>query len=252
MVDKQEIRKRFARSLGSYDSAAAVQRDMAEALCDLLTLATGERQFEKIVELGSGTGILTDLVMERFDYDSLTLIDLVPECEVFHRNRPRTTFRAGDIETAELPEAELYLSNATIQWAHDPEALLKRIAGQLQPGGLFAFSSFAPGTLREIAAVTGHGLNYLTQREVLALLEQTGFEPLACHEEEYTQFFPSPLEALRSLKSTGVTAVGSGEPWTRKRLAEFTRCYLEQFQQPEGDVSLTYRPLLFIARKRLQ
>ena len=249
-IDKTAVRRRFGRSLGTYNQAAAVQRVMAETLLDVFTLATGERQFAEIVELGCGGGILTDLLASRFDFARLTLVDLVPECEALHRDRPNTRFLAGDIETMGLPEGGLYLSNAVFQWTEEPGRLFGRIAGKLSGGGPLGFTTFCPGTLREIAELTGRGLVYRSGEEWRSLLEANGFDVLAAREEKLVPEFDSPLDVLRSLKATGVTAVAPAEKWTRRRLAEFCDAYTGKFRLENGKFPLTYHPVALVAQKK--
>ncbi len=249
-IDKDAVRRRFGRSLGTYNEAADVQRVMAETLLDVFTLATLERQFAEIVELGCGGGLLTDLIAERFDFAQLTLIDLVPECGALYRGRPATRFLAGDIETMELPEGDLYLSNAVFQWTADPGRLFGRIAEKLGEGGFLAFTSFGPETLREISALTGGGLAYRTGKELTNLLEANGFEVLAAREELLTEEFASPLDMLKSLKATGVTAVAPAARWTRRKLADFCEAYTGKFRLENGNCPLTYHPIALVAQKR--
>ena len=249
-IDKNAVRKRFGRSLATYNGAAAVQREMAGTLLDLFTSATLERQFAEITELGCGAGILTDLIPERFDYARLTLIDLVPECAQFHEHRSNAQFLAGDIEEIDLPESGLFLSNAVFQWAADPGRLFGRIAEKLNRGGYLAFTTFGPETLREVSALTGGGLAYRTAKELNVLLEANGFEVLAAREELLTPEFDSPLDVLKSLKATGVTAVSPAEPWSRRRLAAFSEAYTGNFRLPNGKVPLTYHPIALVAGKK--
>ena len=249
-IDKNAVRKRFGRSLATYNGAAEVQREMAGTLLDLFTSATLERQFAEITELGCGAGILTDLIPERFDYARLTLIDLVPECAQFHEYRPNAHFLAGDIEEIDLPESGLFLSNAVFQWAADPGRLFGRIAEKLNRGGYLAFTTFGPETLREVSALTGGGLAYRTAKELNVLLEANGFDVLAAREELLTPEFDSPLDVLKSLKATGVTAVSPAEPWSRRRLAAFSEAYTGNFRLPNGKVPLTYHPIARVAGKK--
>lgn len=250
-IDKNAVRQRFQRSLETYNRAATVQRDMAGTLLDLFAAATLERQFEMITELGCGAGILTDRIAERFDFAHLTLIDLVPECEAFHRGRANVEFLCGDIETIELPESDLFLSNAVFQWLAEPEQFFGRVAEKLRNGGYLAFTTFGPETLHELSSLTGNGLPYRTAAELVNILESNGLHVIASHEELIVQEFDSPLAALRSLKETGVTAVSAGRPWSRRTLAEFSETYTDRFRLSNGNVPLTYHPIALVAGKKL-
>lgn len=59
--------------------------------------------------------------------------------------------------------------------------------------------------------------------------------------------FDMPLDVLKHLKYTGVTATNQ-KNWTRKNLNKFIDDYLKAFSLPSGKVRLTYHPLFFIAR----
>ncbi len=248
-IDKNLVRRRFGKSAASYRDAAEVQRATACELLDRFTPATDEREFERILEIGAGAGLLTDLIEQRFDYRELVLLDLAPEWEAFHRKRPRTRFFAGDAETVELPGPfDLVLSNAVFQWVDDLENLFSRVAAALKPGGWLGFSTFGPENLREIAELTGRGLRYPDAAELAEKLAVC-FEPVARHEELRQLEFPTPLDALRHLKATGVTGTGGAARWTSGTLNRFEEGY-RKFQLGNGSFPLTYHPILYIARKR--
>lgn len=250
-IDKQLVQTRFARSVATYHEAAEIQREMAETLLDQLALATGgERRFDRILEAGCGSGMLTDLVESRLEYQKLYLIDLVPEWERFHRGRRAAEFRAADIETMPLPEAlSLVIANAVFQWVEDLAALLIRFHAALETGGILAFTTFGPENLREIAALTGSGLSYRALSGLHELLAP-GFDILACHEELITLEFSTVREILRHLKATGVTASGGRSRWTRSTLAAFEADYSARFRSGNRMLPLTYHPITLIARKR--
>lgn len=248
-LDKNLVRRRFLRSVESYDRAAEVQRLMADELLELFRLAAGEREFPRILELGCGSGILTDRIEQGFDYGKLYLLDLVEEWSGFHRNRERTEFIAGDVERIPLPGAlDLILSNAVIQWVTDLPALLEKLAEALNPEGLLAVTTFGPENLREIAELTGSGLRYLDPDRLQQLFSRK-FDLIGFRQELLRPQFDTPLAVLKHLKATGVTAAGGPQRWTRKRLEEFSAGY-RRFQTGNGKFPLTYHPITLIARKK--
>ncbi len=246
----EHIRQRFARSLDSYGRAAILQAKMARALLDALETQAGT-DFPRLLETGCGTGILTNLLEKELAVRELFLVDLVPECERFHRHRPNAHFRAGDLETLELPkELDLCLANAVFQWLRDPQAFLGRLHEALKPGATLAFTTFGPENLREIRQLTGRGLEYPTLEQWREMLVQEGYQTLRLAQGLHTLPFPSPLDVLGHLKATGVTATGDGTPpWSRTSLLDFQKRYQEHFSLPDGQVSLTYHPVLVLARR---
>lgn len=244
------IRQRFARSLDSYGSAAILQAEMARGLLDALEAQAGT-DFPRILEAGCGTGVLTDLLEQELSVRELLLVDLVPECARFHRHRANARFLAGDLETLALPrELDLCLANAVFQWLKEPQAFLARLHDALKPGATLAFTTFGPENLREIRRLTGRGLEYPTPEQWREMLAREGYQVLRLAQGLHTLPFPSPLDVLKHLKATGVTATGDGAPpWSRARLQEFQKQYREEFPLPEGQVSLTYHPVLVLARR---
>ncbi|MGE4563597.1 MAG: malonyl-ACP O-methyltransferase BioC [Victivallaceae bacterium] len=245
--DHTDIRRRFGRSRESYDAAAAVQGEMAAGLAEMLTLASLRQEFDRIFEVGCGSGFLTRELASRFAYRELVLNDLVPECEVLASEFPRARFLPGGIETLKLPaELDLIAANAVLQWLRDPAGLFRRFAAVLNPEGVLAFSVFGPGNFGELRRLTGIGLDYRERESYLAMLEPD-FEVLAVHEEKIELFFDSPLAVLRHIKATGVGATGSGRRWTRNKLEQFAADY-ESLRTADG-FPLTYHPILIVAAK---
>ena len=111
----------------------------------------------------------------------------------------------------------------------------------------------AKKVIETVSGVTGE--TYKTggtfeEKELNVLLEANGFEVLAAREELLTPEFDSPLDVLKSLKATGVTAVSPAEPWSRRRLAAFSEAYTGNFRLPNGKVPLTYHPIALVAGKK--
>ncbi|MBM4143916.1 MAG: malonyl-ACP O-methyltransferase BioC [Lentisphaerae bacterium] len=253
-ADKRTLARRFARGMATYDGAAVVQREMAERLVAELLSAPGAGRFDRVLELGCGTGLLTQRLLARCRPARLVLNDLVMECEGTARRMRRQApgvpvqFVHGDMETVAFPHPQdLIASSAVLQWAADSRALLTRMAGLLEPGGLLAIASFGPSNLREVSQLTGVSLRYWSCGEWQAALAEHHVV-LSGREELRTLWFPSARDVLRHLKQTGANALDSG-PWPPARVAWFCRTYEATFGQ-DGRVPLTYHPVFMVARKR--
>lgn len=250
-IDKRLVCKRFGKRLDSYDRHAEVQRSMAERLVGYL-LDASRHSAPRTLEIGCGAGTLTRLLLDRLAVEELFANDLIPDCrgvvESLARTRPGTAIRffEGDIEQlADLPQAlDLVVSNATLHWLEDMSGLLPRLRASLRPGGCLAFSTFGPENLREIRALTGHGLPYASCSEIESLLPEH-FRVLVCREERIALSFASPREVLRHLQLTGANAL-TRERWTRRALNEFVRRYRNDWGR-DGRVPLTYHPMFFVA-----
>ena len=258
-MDKQLIASRFAKARNTYSQAAKAQRQVAEKMLHLVSQAHPLPP-QRVVEVGCGTGLYSQLLLQAFHPQALTLIDLCPEMEpLIHELLSHPTggtaplthlhFIAGDAEELPLPAgADLITSCSTIQWFEQPARFLQRCADALRPGGLLALSTFGAANLREIRTLTGHGLHYPSLAEWQVMAPPT-LEWQHLDEEEVTLWFPSPVEVLRHLKETGVTGTEK-QMWSRQRLARFTCSYQQQFSAASGQVPLTYHRLYLIGRKR--
>lgn len=248
ILDKSLIQKRFSRRLSSYSGAALVQQRMAEHLLEKVDDFSGGRTgFDRIFEFGCGAGTLTGRIVKRFRYREFFLNDLVPECESVTRElSDNSEFIPGDIEKISFPDkTDLVISGATLQWVEDIEKIMQKVQSSLASGGIFAFSTFAPGNLREVKDITGCGLEYIEP----AVLEELGyryFKLLKCISETIELEFDTPYEVLHHLRETGVSGL-SGAPPGKGWLERFSREYSERFSR-NGKVKLTYCPVYFTGR----
>ena len=173
-IDKELVRERFCRTLGSYGRNAAVQKVMAAVLAEMLCREEPACTFDRVLEVGSGSGLLMAELLRRCTVRSYYANDLVEESihclqdvldrfavEEFH-------FIAGDIESkAELPSGlDLVVSNATLQWLDDLDEFFRTMSAHLRPGGILAFSTFGTSNMQEIASIEDVGLSYNTLGEL--------------------------------------------------------------------------------------
>lgn len=250
-VEPKRVRACFTRALPTYDREARAQHRICERLASFLPdeVAAGCR---RVLEIGCGTGSLTRLVRPRCAKAAYVANDLCESCRpAIERLFPEAPvcFLAGDAERVAFPgRFDLVVSASAFQWMQDLRGFFHRLAGLLQPGGCLLFNTFLPDNLFEIRTLTGRGLDYPTAAE-LGLWLSSDFEVKRCEEETIRLTFASPVEVLRHLKATGVTATGN-HLWTKGRLEQFRKQYIEQFSTPDGCVTLTYRPVYFVAIKK--
>ncbi|MEG1749149.1 MAG: malonyl-ACP O-methyltransferase BioC [Tannerellaceae bacterium] len=251
-ITTRRIHQRFARALESYDHHAEAQHRISLHLAKLLT-TYGERHFSRALEIGCGTGGFTRCLKSCCTIDEWVLNDLCPECtkpisHLFPGGMPE--FIAGDAETVDFrPSFDLIASASAFQWIKDQEHFIGRLAELLRPSGRLFFSTFAPGNLEEIHRLTGCGLCYPSAEQLTNWLSPY-FHLLHVEEEEIILRFAHPLDVLRHLKQTGVTATANDIAWTRSRQTDFCRRYTQQYATADQQVTLTYRPLYIVAVKR--
>ena len=246
--DKSLIRQRFARSLKTYSDNASVQNSIANRLLTEL-IDTAGNSYNRILEVGCGSGLLSGLIKQQLSYNKLFLNDLVDDCSFLVDSVPDSEFFSGDIELVEnLPaDIDLVISNAVFQWFHDMPGTLLRLANIMQPGALLAFSTFGPDNVSEVSSITGSSLEYLPLYELKEILYDN-FEVITCYEKWYFLEFSSPVDVLKHLKQTGVTAL-SNQSWTKSDMAGFCNEYQEKYSIENG-VVLSYHPIIVVAVKK--
>ena len=251
-IETKQIHIRFTRALSSYDNHADAQHRISRKLASLLPHQANVR-YKRMLEIGCGTGGFTGVLKQQCHIDEWILNDLCEDCQekieqLFPGAPPR--FIAGDAETLSFPgKFDLIASASVFQWMKEPETFLHKLSGLLMQQGLLLFSTFVPGNLYEIKELTGKGLVYPTSDTLVGWLSTADFNLLHQEEDTIVLTFKTPLDVLRHLKATGVTATGNG-CWTKGRQESFCRQYAEQFATTDGQVTLTYRPLYILATKK--
>lgn len=251
MFDKSEIKCRFRRSVDSYEENAYAQKSIVKRLVELVT-GYPRLPRERILEIGCGTGLLTEQIRQMWPDAELMINDLVEEMCAKTAARcqlPADCCLAGDIERTELPGSfDLILSASTFQWLATPEETFARLARHLRPGGWLIFSSFGEENFKELKAVTGSGLTYHSLKEMEQMLAPH-FDRIYMEESRQILQFDDPVDILRHVKKTGVNANTSSGHWTRGRLEEFRQSYACRFLK-DGQCPLTYHPIYFVGRRK--
>ena len=255
-IDKELVRQRFRRTLSSYGSNAIVQKSMAIELSEMICREKAEGPFNRVLEVGSGSGSLMAELLTRCSVKSYYANDLVEESlpclhkvlesfpvEKFH-------FISGDIECRDiLPSAlDLVVSNAMLQWLDDLDDFFSTMFNHLRPGGLLAFSTFSTSNMREIASIEDVGLCYHSIEE-LEMLARRYFDIIVCREEEQRLEFSSPEALLHHIRQTGVNGL-LRRSWTKSRYQYFVAEYRRLFSCKNG-VYLTYHPVYCCLKKKL-
>ncbi|NDY43086.1 methyltransferase domain-containing protein [Dissulfurirhabdus thermomarina] len=247
-MERNGLERRFARAAATYDRAADVQAEVARALAARL----GPGPYPRILEIGCGTGLYTQLLHDAFPDARIEAVDLADEMIRAARARlpagGRVRFHRCDAEAA--PPAcgdgyDLVTSSGAFQWFRDPAAALRRYARLLRPGGRLAFATFGPGTLSELAealqAVFGREVPIPARgfpgRPALHGMLEEAFARARVDRRRVTRRYPDVRTLLRRLKETGVTGPGGARVFlTRGRL----ECLEAAFRRRHGGVVAGY------------
>lgn len=247
-ADKDLIKKRFEKSLSTYTQNAIVQRHMAaELLANLIKYRN--KNFNSMLEIGCGTGVLTKKIINKLSYEELFINDMIEqpinEISTFSDKIKKLP---GDCENIPFPNnLDLVISNATFQWVEDLNSLLNKIHSSLKSDGILAFTTFGRTNLYQIKILTGKSLNYWNKQTIEDILGKN-FRIIYSHEETINIEFNSVYDILTHLKLSGVNSLEETK-WTKNDLKIFGGKYNKFFKMHNNELILTYQPLYFICAK---
>ena len=260
---KHGIRRNFARRVRSYDRHAGMQRRMAHGLVAVAHEVIGRAR--RILEIGCGTGYLTQLLRQANPEARLIALDL--DASLVEMARRRLGAAAGVgwlVADGEVPlrgAYDLIIANATFQWFTRPAATLANYYQSLAPGGSLAFSTLGPRTFQELAEALGQAAASLKlsnfpkipaqdfgDRETWSnFLSQAGFRQVQLSREMVTTSFPSVREFLKALQATGVTNPRPA-PFSPRLLHAMSAAYQASYGK-NGAIPVSYEMIWAVAQK---
>lgn len=203
LIDKTDVEHKFRIHSPTYNCNATVQRHMCGRIAE--TIINLRPAPHAMIEIGTGTGILTKLYNPHLNLTRLELWDLtgIPtDLPGIHRKCDAEI----SISRVTPYSIDLIASSATIQWMNSPKKFVTNCANVLRNGGTAIFSTFGPDTFREIAPMLPSPLHYIPSND-WKRLKLHGCD-IDVSEEMHTLQFESPRQLLRHISSTGVNGCG--------------------------------------------
>lgn len=263
MNQKQAIQRNFSRRGSTYDRYARVQPWMAAEL--LRGCREPLVKARSILEVGCGTGYLTELLRQANPTATLIALDLDLSLLKIARMRLAMDtdihFVAADGEAFSGGSYDLIIANSVFQWFARPQETLQEYYHLLRPGGCLAFSTLGPATFRELDIALRQAAGNLAwpeSPEVVALsfsgqekwqrfLDQAGFLEVSVQREEYTEIHPTVQDFLRALQGTGATNPAP-RPLSPRLFRQMAAIYHQAFEV-DGSIPVTYEVIWAFAKK---
>ena len=155
-MNKIAIKKSFNRAAALYHDHSFLQQSVAKKLISLIKKVN--HQFESIIDLGCGTGLVTSELAAEFKYEYFHAIDIADQALIQARQTlfslPIKIFEA-DFEQLNASNQlfNLVFANMSLHWSRDFYTALQSAASILKPNGCIAFSVPLPGTLTELEKI---------------------------------------------------------------------------------------------------
>ena len=226
----RSVATRFSIASGKYHGKADVQRTVAGKL---LSLVAETRPFDQVLEIGCGTGLLTELLLKHFPTVMIHAMDASSDMIAQARHRllanEHIHWFVSDLRTFDAPVSyPRIVSSSSVHWIYPVQAGLKCMAHLLEAGGEVVLALMVHGTLGELLTtrlrVAPHKppLGRLPLAgEVLSGLERVGLAVVTKRQETIRAYHSSAEAFLRTIHEQGLTggAVSSSKcPLTRGEL----------------------------------
>jgi malonyl-CoA O-methyltransferase len=214
-LDRQQVRHNFGRAATSYEKHDVLQQEVQSALIERLDFYTLTP--DRVIDVGAGTGRGTALLKKRYAKADVIAVDLaLPMLRAArqHSSWLKPFQRVCAAATAlPLPDhsVDVLHSNLCFQWIDDLQALFNECARVLKPGGLLAFSTFGPDTLKELRASWAqadqqpHVSRFLDMHDVGDAMLAAGLRDPVLDVHRYTLTYSEPRKLLEELQGLGAT-----------------------------------------------
>lgn len=252
LIDKEHVKRSFKKSISTYNENAVIQKNICKHLTELVN-AHAQCSFDNVLEIGCGTGLMTECLIDNFNIGNIVLNDIVEDMSseihsLFESKLfSRFDFLPGDAEKFELESKfDLIISASTFQWFQDIDKVLSNMNNMLNTDGLFVFNTFASDNFCEIKTIKEGGLEYKSFEEMEDSLSKY-FTIVHSEQTRQELHFNSVMDILKHLRLTGVNGTKPKKAWTKGGLKDFEDKYSELFYSDKG-YSLTYNPAYFVCK----
>ena len=244
-LDTQELAHHYEQV------SAAHQFKAGQLLIEELAVTPGE----KVLDVGSGTGLLAEYVAGLVGpTGSVVGIDPLPLRIALAQQKGRSnlSFKVGTADDLrEFPEASfdvVYL-NAVLHWLPDKLGPLREFFRVLKRGGRLGISTgskdhplqvlktqiLAREPYRHYAEVSGGIAHRVSAGELESLLHQTGFEIKTITVRPHVRHYPTPEAAIEFVEASSFgNFLGHLPTELRMAAREEIMRELEQYRTPEG------------------
>jgi trans-aconitate 2-methyltransferase len=137
----------------TYDRTSAPQQDWA---ADVVARLGGIAEDARVLDVGCGTGRVTETLLELVPRGRLLAIDASQEMVELARSRlgDRAEVWREDVLDLELSEpVQAVVSTATLHWVTDHDRLWARLAAALAPGGVLEAQCGGQGNIARVREV---------------------------------------------------------------------------------------------------
>lgn len=269
MINRHSVKRHFSKSAHTYNASAVMQKEVSDRLAERLPFF--KITPTQIVDLGAGTGFLSQHIRSFYPSSHLTLVDLsLPMLQesrqlaslsptIWQRwlrtnasKKGKTYFINADAYALPFADhsVDMIVSSLMLQWCDDLDKVLAECQRVLKPEGLLYLATLGPDTLREIRqawqVADGDGAHtrvspFIDMHDVGDALSRAGFINGVLDTEHIQLTYTEAKEAIKDLKDIGATNAQSAHSGLtgKQRWTTFLSAYNAQ-ANAEGRISATF------------
>ncbi len=248
----QKIRRAFSNAAQQYDVLASLHKEIGRELLEKI------KDFKnplKILDVGMGTGYLTNKLVHYFPEAEVFGLDFAPGMvEQAKKNSEGFTVVEADASSLPFPgnTFDLIISNLMYQWISDLPQAFASAHSVLKPKGLFYLTMFGRDTFQELFeslketseipryARKGSSPTFplsirrlAAQSEVQRAFSETGFKDIEFNSEQIKVHFPSMKDLLKWIKDIGANYLEKdifiGKEWLSRADDYYSKNFGDKF-----------------------
>jgi malonyl-CoA O-methyltransferase len=253
-LDKIKIKQSFGNASQTYDSVAELQRNVGR---NLLESFLPKNLTGKVVDLGCGTGFLTQALLPHCA-DLIALDLALPMLQTTREKLgKKVDYVCADAE--QLPflteSINIIFSNLALQWCFPIDKALHELHHILAKDGTLIFSTFGSETLCELKSAWAnvdnftHVNEFYTALQLKSALEKAEFANIEIQSRCYISRYDSVLTLMHELKHIGAHNVNlqrCKNLTTKKSLATMMANYS---CNESNEIVATFEVISVIARR---
>jgi len=257
-IDKDKVKRSFALAARSYDELATLQRKVG---LELLEKIDNKRTAYPIIDIGCGTGFMTQQLINRDYVGQIIAIDIA--LSMVQKTRMKmgcfqnVQYLCADAELLPLKKSSVdaVVSNLALQWCQNLTAVFSGFNKALKKEGRLIFSTFGPSTLQELKQAWSGVDNYTHVNAFYStdnlhdFLSNAGFKDIQIERKCYQSHYATVIDLMRELKGIGAHNVLSQR--NRKTTSKTSmQAMISAYEKNtvENGVSATYE-ILFVTAK---
>jgi len=233
--EKKSVAASFSRAASTYDTAATLQRAVADNLLAIVDAPAGGI----VLDIGCGTGVASAELAKKFSVVGLDLAEGMLRFARANVVDENLNWLCGDAENLPLADhsVDAIFSSLAVQWCENIGAVFAELQRVLRPGGNAWISTLGPNTLHELRTAWSivderiHVNTFSAHETLLNAVQRSGLTLSLWREDNVVMKYAELRLLTRELKALGAHNVNSGRPdglMSRQRLQKFTAAYEAQ------------------------